>query len=93
MEEIKNVASAQRINLSEDIVDKTLAILDSVEYDGTASMQRDMMEGRYSELEAQTGALVRMGKEVGVLTPINNMIYYCLRPMELCHRGQVSLNE
>ena len=93
MEEIKNVARAQRINLSEDIVDKTLAILDSVEYDGTASMQRDMMEGRYSELEAQTGALVRMGKEVGVLTPINNMIYYCLRPMELCHRGQVSLNE
>ncbi len=90
MEEIHQVATAQGVNLPGDIVDQTLAILDSVEYGGTASMQRDVMEGRYSELEAQTGALVRMGEETGVPTPVNNLIYHALRPMELRTRGLVS---
>ncbi len=90
MEEIHQVATAQGVNLPDDIVAQTLAILDSVEYGGTASMQRDVMEGRYSELEAQTGALVRMGEVAGVSTPVNNMIYHALRPMELRTRGQVS---
>lgn len=90
MEEIHQVATAQGVNLPDDIVAQTLAILDSVEYGGTASMQRDVMEGRFSELEAQTGALVRMGEEAGVSTPVNNLIYHALRPMELRTRGQVS---
>ena len=90
MEEIHQVATAQGVNLPDDIVPQTLAILDSVEYGGTASMQRDVMEGRYSELEAQTGALVRMGEDAGVPTPVNKLIYHALRPMELRTRGQVS---
>ena len=90
MEEIHQVATAQGVNLPDDIVAQTLAILDSVEYGGTASMQRDVMEGRFSELEAQTGALVRMGEEAGVSTPVNKLIYHALRPMELRTRGQVS---
>ena len=31
---------------------------------GTASMQRDIMDGKPSELETQNGALVRLGKEM-----------------------------
>ena len=90
MEEIYRVATAQDVSLPDDIVAQTMAILDSVEYGGTASMQRDIMEGRFSELEAQTGALVRMGREAGVPTPINDFIYHSLRPMELRTREQVS---
>ena len=48
-----------------------------------ASMQKDIMEGRRSELEAQNGAVVRMGRELGVSTPINEFIYASLLPMEL----------
>lgn len=90
MEEINCVATARGVNLPSDIVAQTMAILDSVEYSGTASMQRDLLEGRFSELEAQTGALVRMGKEAGITTPVNHFIYHTLRPMELRTRGQVS---
>jgi len=90
MEEIHQVATAMGVNLPDDIVAQTIGILDSVEYGGTASMQRDIMDGRFSELEAQTGALVRMGEEAGIPTPVNNLIYHALRPMELRVRGQVS---
>jgi len=90
MEEIHAVAKARNIALPEDIVAKTMAILDSVEYGGTASMQRDVMAGRYSELENQVGAVVRMGQETGVETPINTFIYHSLRPMEMNVRGEIN---
>jgi 2-dehydropantoate 2-reductase len=48
----------------------------------TASMQRDIMEGRPSELDALNGAVVRMGKELGVDTPVNRFILAGLVPME-----------
>ena len=54
-------------------------------------MQRDIMEGRPSELEAQNGAVVRLGREVGVPVPINEFIYHSLLPMELVARGAIHL--
>jgi hypothetical protein len=36
-----------------------------------ASMQRDIIGGRPSELESQNGVVVRMGVESGVPTPVN----------------------
>jgi 2-dehydropantoate 2-reductase len=46
-------------------------------------MQRDVMAGRPSELESQNGAVVRLGREVGVATPLHAFIYHSLIPMEL----------
>jgi 2-dehydropantoate 2-reductase len=93
MEEIHSVAKGHNIALPEDIVSKTMAILDSVEYGGTASMQRDVMNERLSELENQVGAVVRLGQTAGVETPVNTFIYHSLRPMELRARGQISFKE
>ena len=45
-------------------------------------MQRDVMAGRPSELEAQTGAVVRLGRELGVATPVNDFLYAALAPQE-----------
>ena len=53
------------------------------------NLGRDIMEGRHSELESQTGAVVRMGQEVGVETPINTFIYHSLLPQELKAQGQL----
>jgi len=46
-------------------------------------MQRDVMEGRPSELEAQIGAVVRLGQEADVATPLHEFIYHSLLPLEL----------
>ena len=91
--EIYNVARARNIALPKDIIVKTMAFLDSLPPDGTASMQRDIMNGRPSELEVQNGAVVRLGQEVGVETPVNTFIYHSLLPMEMAARGQLQFGE
>ena len=90
MEEINAVARARGVALEPDIVDKTLTGVDSLSENGTASMQRDIMDGRPSELEMQTGAVLRLGQEAGVDTPVHRFLYYSLLPMELRARGKIT---
>ncbi|MFO7741708.1 MAG: ketopantoate reductase C-terminal domain-containing protein, partial [Anaerolineae bacterium] len=63
--------------------------IDGLPPDGTASMQRDVMAGRPSELESQNGAVVRLGREAGVETPLHAFIYASLLPQELRARGEI----
>lgn len=81
------VGRARGVRLADDIVDATMAFFDSVAPGSTASMQRDVMAGKPSELEAQTGAIVRFGEETGVATPVSEVIYHALLPMEAEARG------
>ena len=50
------------------------------------------MEGKPSELEAQNGTIVKMGKELGIPTPINAFIYNCLLPQEKRARESMRFN-
>lgn len=77
------------LKMEKDIVSRTLSYMDTVPPGGTPSMQRDIIEGRPSELEAQNGAVVRLGQAVGVETPLNAFIYNSLLPLELKARGQL----
>lgn len=86
--EVAAVAAARGVTLPASAAATTLTFLDGVPPGGTASMQRDLMEGRRSELEAQSGATVRLGAATGVPTPVNAFIYACLLPQELAARGE-----
>jgi 2-dehydropantoate 2-reductase len=83
------VAQARGIALVEDSPARMVAALDSIAPGIIASLQRDIEAGRPSELEALTGALVRLGAEVGVETPLHAFIYHTLLPQELRARGQL----
>jgi 2-dehydropantoate 2-reductase len=87
MEEVVEVALAHNVKLSEDIVEKTLRFIDNLPNGATASMQRDIIEGRPSELESQNGAVVRLGAEKGIPTPIHIFLYSSLLPQEMKARG------
>ncbi|MBK5104111.1 MAG: 2-dehydropantoate 2-reductase [Burkholderiales bacterium] len=87
--EAYEVARARGVSLAPDSVNATIARCDKLPEAGTASMQRDIMAGRPSELEQQNGAVVRLGKEVSVETPINSFIYHSLLPMERRARGEI----
>jgi 2-dehydropantoate 2-reductase len=89
MNEVAALAAAHGITLPADTVSRTLRFLDAVPAGGTASMQRDLMEGRPSELDAQTGTIVRLGRKMGVETPVNRFIYDCLAPGERLARVRV----
>ena len=82
MHEVRSVALALGIEVAEDVVARTLAFFDTLPPESTASMQRDVMAGRPSELESQNGAVVRLGREAGVETPVHEFIYACLLPQE-----------
>lgn len=86
-DEIVAVAKAKGIYLSEILVEKQFEMIESQPYNTTSSLQRDMMEGKPSELEAQTGTIVKMGLELGVPTPVNAFMYACLVPQEKRARG------
>lgn len=88
-EEIVALARARGVMLPEDTVEKRLAFVDNLPDGLLASMQRDILEGKPSELSSQNGAVVRMGAELGVPTPVHSFIYNCLLPQELRARGQL----
>ncbi len=91
--EIVAVARARDITLPEDARGTAMAMFDGLSPQSTSSMQRDVMQGRPSELEAQIGAVVRFGKEAEVATPLHTFIYHSLLPMELRARGQLQFPE
>ncbi len=92
MREVFAVAQARSIALPDEIVAKTMAYMDSLPPDGTASMQRDIIAGRPSELEYQNGTIVRLGRESGVPTPTHAFIYASLLPQELRARGRAQFS-
>lgn len=80
--EIFAIAKAKGVNLPDVIIEKQFKIIESLPFETTASLQRDIMDGKPSELEAQNGTIVRLGKQLGVPTPMNDLIYYSLLPQE-----------
>ena len=89
LEEVALVANARGVDLNEASVQAVLERVDKTQPDTMASMQKDIMEGRPSELEAQTGALVRMARELSLSVPTHEFIYASLLPMEKVARGNV----
>jgi 2-dehydropantoate 2-reductase len=89
MHEVFAVAQARNIAFPEDAIRKTIAFVDTLPPSGITSLQRDIVEGRPSELTSWNGAVVRLGQEVGVATPLHAFIYHSLLPLELRARGQV----
>lgn len=78
MGEVEWIARRQGIHLADDVVAKTLAVVDEQPADGTTSLHRDLRSGRPSELDAWTGAIVRLGERTGVPTPVNGFCYEVL---------------
>lgn len=87
-QEVLAVAAGKGIVMPSDSLASTVARLEASAPNSTSSMQRDLMEGRFSELEVQTGAVVRLGLEAGVPTPVNTFIYNSLLLQEMNARGE-----
>ena len=82
MEEVSAVARASRIQLSDSVVSDRMSYVDTLPANSTTSLQRDIAEGKPSEIDYWNGSVVRQGRAVKVSTPINQFIYY-----SCCHRN------
>jgi 2-dehydropantoate 2-reductase len=90
MHEVMAVGRRQGASLPDGLEEGLLAFIDGLPYDSTASMQRDLMAGRPSELESQTGAVVRLGLAGGVPTPVYAVLYDLLAPLERRARARAA---
>jgi 2-dehydropantoate 2-reductase len=88
LEEIGAIAVARGISLAPDAVERTMERYDGLPPGSTSSLQRDLMAGKPSELEAQIGAVVRLGRDAGVPTPVHDFLYAALLPAERIARGE-----
>jgi 2-dehydropantoate 2-reductase len=80
--EVLAVANARHVTLDPNAVAETMARYDNLPPQSTSSLQRDVMEGKPSELDAQLGAVVRMGHAANVPTPVCALMYAALLPQE-----------
>ncbi len=90
LREMVAVATARGVNLGDDAVERALERYDGMAPDSTSSLQRDIMEAKPSELDAQAGAIVRLGREAGVPTPVCEALYALLLPQERKVRGSMT---
>lgn len=80
MAEALNVGRASGVDLPDDLVEDGMARLDAMPEGATASMARDLERGNRLELDWCAGAIVRLGRQHGVPTPVNSAILERLRP-------------
>lgn len=80
LHEVRNVGQAVGVAWPADAIERVWARYDSLPADGSTSLQRDLMAGRPSEFDAQTGAVVRLGRAYGVPTPVHDVLFAVLLP-------------
>lgn len=79
MREVEAVARSRGVALPDGVVPESLAFIDQLPAGGTSSLQRDLHAGRPSELDAWTGAVVRLGAESGVPVPVHRVLLEVLK--------------
>lgn len=87
LKEMIALAKARGVDPGDDALQRTMDRYDNLAPASTSSLQRDVMEGKPSELDAQIGAVVRLADESGVAAPVSSFLYHCLVPQERKARG------
>ncbi|MCI8431359.1 MAG: 2-dehydropantoate 2-reductase [Lachnospiraceae bacterium] len=77
--EIDVLAEAMGIHFGVDIVQTNLDILDSLTPEASTSMQRDVKQGKASEMDGLIFEVVRMGRKYGVKLPVYEKVAEELR--------------
>ncbi|MHC1742226.1 MAG: ketopantoate reductase family protein [Syntrophobacteraceae bacterium] len=79
MREVEALARCKQVNLPEEVVSEALVLADSYNKRFRCSMLRDLEWRRPMEIEALNGMVVKLGKECGLPTPLNQAIYAALK--------------
>lgn len=84
--EVEQVARAKGIDITDraDPKGQNSAILSTARF----STLQDLDAGRPTEIEMFSGALLRMGKELGIETPYNDFAYHAIKALEEKNAGR-----
>ncbi len=73
--EIKRVAAAKKIGISEEAIRQKLDKLPGLPPEVTSSMHTDFSSGKQAELESLVGYVIGQAKELNVPTPVYDEVY------------------
>lgn len=79
MQEIEALAKARGVKLPDHVVSEAVRLAESYNKSFKCSMLRDLEWRRPMEIEALNGMVVKLGRQSGVDTPLNQAIYACLK--------------
>ena len=89
MREVIAIAQKKGIDIGEqDILDQR-AQLKRIPYPNKTSMLQDLEHGRPTEVEMLAGTVIRLGRETGVPTPVNQALYHAIRVLEEKNAGKI----
>jgi 2-dehydropantoate 2-reductase len=74
------VGRADGVFLPDDAVERQMATVDGWPPEMVASMVHDLNAGKRMELDHLSGAITRIGRRVGVATPVHDTLYAALKP-------------
>ena len=80
MREAWEVGRARKVALDADFVAQQMTFADSLPATMKSSMLHDLEAGRRLEAPWLSGAVARMGHDLGVATPVNATMYAALKP-------------
>lgn len=74
------VGQTYGVPLAHDFVDRSMEQLAGLPPETRGSMGRDLEAGKRLEIESLNGTVARLGRELGVPTPLNFAVYAALKP-------------
>ncbi|MBT6094012.1 MAG: 2-dehydropantoate 2-reductase, partial [Rhodospirillaceae bacterium] len=80
MRETVTVGNAKGVLLAGDLVEKQMSFLNTLPAEMKASMLVDLEAGKPLEAPWFSGAVARMGRELGVATPVNDTLFAAMQP-------------
>ncbi len=85
--EVIAICEKKGINITQEDFDARDAYIYSLNPAGKPSTYQDIETGRKTEVETFAGDMIRMGKEYGVPTPINELFYHMIKALEEKNEG------
>jgi 2-dehydropantoate 2-reductase len=85
--EVIRIARHEGIGLGEEDIQAYINILAGLAPEGKTSMLQDVEAGRKTEVESFAGAVVELGRQYGVDTPVNEILLRMIRSLEQTYPG------
>ncbi len=82
MREMLPIAEAAGVNLVEKDIQEWYTFLNTLDPGGKTSMLQDIEAGRCTEVDIFAGKVIKLGKEYGLLTPVNDVLYNAIKVIE-----------
>lgn len=83
MREVQTIAKKKFVDLTDEEFERQGRVILDIRPENKPSTLQDLEQGRRTEIETFSGKVVRLGKELGVPTPVNEVYYHAVKALEI----------